>query len=287
MAEYRTIIYEPGPVTRIIHNEPEKRNVMGPEFEAEFLDAMKRFEEDREACVAVNLAVGKHFSAGHDIAALSARQDWEVGEPPQMTEVDWRLRLDPRKWYYPVWDCQKPLIAGVQGACLAAATAFLMSHDIIVMAEDAYLGMEITRTSGAAGGVFMLWMGYRKAFEWLCTGSNIGALELYRLGAINKVVPKDRVDAEAMRYGEIIALMPPETVKLTKLSLKFGINRMGARDLIWNSQETNLLAHLAGEEREKEFYTIMKEKGMKAALDFRDKPFEKYGYSRYKATENK
>ncbi len=285
MAEYKTIIYEPGPVTRIIHNEPETRNVMGPEFEDEFLDAMKRFEENREARVAVSLSIGKHFSAGHNILNLAKQQDWKADGPPQMTEVDWRIRLDARRWYYPVWDCQKPLVAGAQGACLAAASGFLMSHDIVVMSEEAYLGVEITRISGAAGGLHMLWMGYRKAFEWLCTGSNIGAHELYRLGAINKVVPLANLEEETMRYAQVIALMPPETVKLTKLSLKYGMNHMGARDLIWHMQETNLMAHLAGNEREKEFYTIMKEQGMKAALDFRDKPFEDYGYSRYRPPE--
>ena len=45
-----------------------------------------------------------------------------------------------------------------------------------------------------------------------------------------------------------------------------------------------ILAHGVSDEREKEFYTLMKEKGMKAALEFRDKPFEKFGYDRRKAT---
>ncbi|MBW2370384.1 MAG: hypothetical protein JRH15_21140 [Deltaproteobacteria bacterium] len=62
------------------------------------------------------------------------------------------------------------------------------------------------------------------------------------------------------------------------------MNRMGVREMDWHGAETNTLVHLAGNEIEKEFYAIMKEKGMRAALDFRDKPFEKYGYRRDKAT---
>jgi len=285
MPEYKTLIYEPGPVTKIIHNEPETNNVMGPEFGREFLDAIKRFERDDKAKVAVSLANGEHFAAGHNITALAKSQSWKPKESLEMSEADWRKLNDPRKWSYRVWDIAKPLVAGVQGASLAAGAYFVMLHDIIVMGENAYLGMEIGRVSGAGGGVLQTWLGYRKAFELLCTGWNISAQELYRLGAINKVVPVDKVEEAAMRYAEIMSLMPLETLILTKADLKFAMNRMGVRDQLWHSEETNTLAHCANNEREKEFYSILKQKGMKAALDFRDKPFEKYGYNRYKATE--
>jgi enoyl-CoA hydratase len=285
MGNYKTIIYEPGPVTRIIHNEPERNNVMGAEFQKEFLDAIGEFEKNREAKVAVNLSKGKHFAAGHDISNLGRKQTWEKEQSNQWTEARWRSACDPRKWVYQVWDISKPIIVGVQGAALAAGGQFVMLHDVIVMGENAYMGFEIPRVSGAGGGDMQMWLGYHKAFELLCTGWNVGAQELYRLGAINKVVPDDEVESQAMRYAEIMSLMPLETLKLIKASFKFGMNRMGARDMLWHGEETNILQHCVGEEREKEFYRIMKEQGMKAALEFRDGPFEKYGYNRHKATE--
>jgi len=285
MHEYKTLIYEPGPVTRIIHNEPDRNNVMGAEFQEEFLDAIKEFEKNNDAKVAVSLSRGKHFAAGHDISNLSKKQTWTSGQKNEWGEAKWRKVCDPRRWSYQLWDISKPIIAGVQGAALAAGAQFVMLHDIIVMGDSAFLGMEITRISGAGGAEFQMWVGYRKAFELLCTCWNISAHELYRLGAINKVVPDDKVEAEAMRFAEIIALMPMETLKLNKSSLKFSMNQMGAREQLWHSEETNILAHCVGEEREKEFYRIIKEKSMKDALQFRDGPFEKYGYNRHKATE--
>ena len=285
MPEYKTIIYEPGVVTRIIHNQPDINNVMGPEFEREFLDAIRLFDNDDEAKVAVSLAVGKHFAAGHNIASLSKKQSWKPKESHHMTEADWRKLNDPRKYSYRIWDVSKPLVVGVQGAALAAGAHFVMLHDIVVMGENAFLGLEIARVSGAGGGILQTWLGYRKAFEILCTGWNISARELYRLGAINKVVPDDKVEEAAMKYAEIMSLMPLETLKLNKADLKFAMNRIGVRDQLWHNEETNTLVHCANNEREKEFYTILKEKGMKAALEFRDQPFEKYGYSRSKATE--
>ena len=258
---------------------------MGAQFQAEYLEAIGEFENDREAKVAVSLSNGKHFAAGHDISFLGKKQSWEAGQANQWAEAKWRRACDPRKWVYQVWDISKPIIAGVQGAAFAAGAQFVMLHDMVVMGESAYLGFAITRVSGAGGGDMQLWLGYRKAFEYCCTGWNIGAQELYRIGAINKVVPDDKIEEEAMRFAEIVSLMPLETLRLNKASLKFGMDRMGARDMLWHNEETNILQHCVGEEREKEFYRIMKEQGMKAALEFRDAPFEKYGFTRYKATE--
>ena len=283
--EYKTIIYEPGPVTKIIHNEPVNNNVLGKEFETEFNDAIARFDKDREAKVAVTLAKGKHFTAGHDIDILSKKQSWEPGKRVEWDEARWRVINDPRRLDFRIWEVSKPLVAGVQGAVLGAGCLFVMLHDVVVMGENSFFGLSISRVSGAFGGVLQMWMGYRKAFEMMCTGWNVSSQELYRLGAINKVVPDDKIEEQAMRYAEIMALMPLEILKLSKMSLQFGMNQIGAREQIWHNQEVNTLIHCVNSDVEKEFYKIMKEKGMKAALDFRDKEFEKYGFMRNKATE--
>jgi len=117
--------------------------------------------------------------------------------------------------------------------------------------------------------------------EIALTGWNLSAREAERLGMVNKVVPVDQLEAEVMRYANIMALMPPEILKLNKQAARFTQNRMGVRDSIWFGAETDIIAHTTRGEREKEFYKILKEQGMKAAIEFRDKPFEKYGYTRY------
>ncbi|MBN1376325.1 MAG: enoyl-CoA hydratase/isomerase family protein, partial [Dehalococcoidia bacterium] len=149
MSDYKTIIYEPGPVTRIIHNEPERNNVMGADFQNEFLEAINDFERNREAKVAVSLSIGKHFAAGHDISNLGKKQTWESGKANQWNEARWRSVCDPRRWVYQVWDISKPIVAGVQGAALAAGAQFVMLHDIVIMGENAFIGFEIPRVSGA------------------------------------------------------------------------------------------------------------------------------------------
>lgn len=283
--EYKTMIYEPGPITKFIHNEPEKRNMLSGHFILELADALRGFQRNREAIVGVILSTGSIFCAGHNIEYVSKMQDWKPGERKTRTEEDWREQLDfmRENLYYPLWDCKKPLIVGVQGGAYAGGVYIALYCDIIVAAEGALFDFSIPRVSGAgmAPAILPYFIGYRKTMELALTGWNISATEAERLGLVNKVVPADKLEAEVMRYANIVALMPPETLKLQKQAAKFTLNKMGVRDSIWFGAETDILAHTTKAEREKEFYKIMKEQGMKAALAFKDGPFEQYGYTRH------
>jgi enoyl-CoA hydratase len=278
--QYKTIVYESGPITRMIHNEPEKRNALTGHFSLEFSDALKRFQRDRDAVVGVIGATGNVFSAGHNLEFVSKMDDWKPKEEKILSERDWREQMDFNRdnLYFPLYDCKKPIIAAVQGDVHAGATELIHMCDIVVAAETAVFSYAIARISGGgSANLFPYFLGFKKAAELYLTGGKITAPELERLGAINKVVPAAEVEAEAMRYAKIISLMPAETLKLIKQSLRFSLNRMGARDTIWFGCESGILGHLNSYPREKEFYTILKKKGMRAAVEFRDKPFKELG----------
>lgn len=283
--QYKTIIYEPGPITKIIHNEPEKRNTLSGQFILEFNDALKKFQRNREAIVGVILATGKTFCAGHNLEFVSKMDNWKPGESKARTEEDWREQLDFMRdnLYFPLWDCHKPLIVGVQGGAYAGGVYFTLYCDITIAAEDTVFGFEVNRVSGGglAPAILPYFIGFKKTMEITLTGWNLSAREAEHLGLVNKVVPVDQLEAEVMRFANILALMPPEILKLNKQAARFTQNKMGVRDSIWFGAETDILAHTTRGEREKEFYKILKEQGMKAAVDFRDKPFEQYGYTRH------
>jgi len=278
--EYDTIIYEAGAVTKITHNEPEKRNPLTGHFILELADALNRLERDKEAAVGVFGATGKVFCAGHNLAFVSKMDDWKAGERKILEEKDWREQMDFMRdnLYFRLWDCKKPIIAAVQGNAYAGGAEIVLMCDIVVAAKEAVFNYGIFRTSGAgSANLLPFFVGFKKAAEVYLTGGEISALELERMGAVNKVVPASDVEEEAIRYAQIISQMPQETVKLAKQSLKVSLNRMGCRDAIWFGCETNILGHLNYSPREREFYTILKEKGMKAAIEFRDRPFKALG----------
>ena len=283
--KYKTLIYEPGQVTRIIHNEPEKRNVLSGHFILEFSDALKKFQRNQEALVAVVLANGKIFCAGHDLGFVSRHDRFEPGESRHRTEEDWREQLNFMRdnLYYPLWDCHKPIVVGIQGGAYAGGVYFTLYCDIVVAAEGTVFGFEVNRVSGGgmAPAILPYFIGFRKTMEITLRGWNISASEAERLGLVNKVVPEEQLESEVMRYANAMALMPPEILILNKQAARYTQNRMGVRDAIWFGAETDIMAHTTRGEREKEFYKILKEQGMKAAIEFRDKPFEQFGYMRF------
>jgi enoyl-CoA hydratase/carnithine racemase len=286
MVDYKTIIYEPGPVTRIIHNEPEN-NTFNYTFRDEYVDALRRFDLDRESCVAVTLSKGKHFCAGDGIQLFREPQGSLVDKLGAYTESDWRYDQERLiRVFATVWDIRKPLICAAQGASLDIGEDFLLSQDIIIMSEDAFIGTPMMRVSKNGVGLLCNFVPYRKAFEHYLTGWNMGAAELYNFGVINKVVPKKELEETAMRYATIFTRMPWETVKLAKNSLKYAINRRGAYESLLYDMEMNIDAQVAArsEGPGHEFYKRLKDEGTEAALDFRDKPFEEFGYSRNKVT---
>lgn len=281
---YDTIIVEPGPVTRIIHDEPDIRNPLTGKFILEFKDALQRLQRDKEARVGVILANGPVFCAGHNLGFVSTMQEWKPKEPSQLWEEDWRQQMDFMRdnLYYPLWDCTMPLVVGVQGGAYTGGVEFVMMCDIVVAAEGVVFDYGTTHVTGVGNENMLLYnLGWKRAMETYLTGWNFTAEDAERWGAVNKVVPADKLEAEVMRYASIIARMPPEAPRIIKENLKFAMNRMGARDAIFFGTKSNILGHLARvTPREKEFYTIMKAQGMKAALEFRDKPFEELGYTR-------
>ncbi len=94
-----------------------------------------------------------------------------------------------------IHDFRKPTIAAVQGSCVAAGLMLACMCDLIVAADDATFSNPVLRMTGA--GVELLvepWeLGIRKAKEFLLTGDVIDAHEAWRLGLVNRVVPRDEL----------------------------------------------------------------------------------------------
>ena len=101
--------------------------------------------------------------------------------------------------------------------------------DLIVAADDAVFSNPVLRMTGA--GVELLvepWeLGLRKAKEFLWTGDAIDAREAWRLGLVNRVVPRRRHAAETLALAERIAHVPPITASLVKESLNHTAALMG------------------------------------------------------------
>ena len=129
-------------------------------------------------------------------------------------------------------DFRKPTIAAVQGKCIAAGVMLACMCDLIVASDDASFQNPVLRMTGAAVEILVEpWeMPARKAKEFLLTAQTLDASDAERLGMINRVVPRDDLDAEVAELANSVALVPPATAEVVKRSINKTLDLQGQRD---------------------------------------------------------
>jgi enoyl-CoA hydratase len=218
------LLYEKrGAVAWLTMNRPEQRNAQDTALIDALDDALDTCDADDEVRVVVLAGAGDHWSAGHDLKALVGQaeaDEWRrMRATPegkmrheQVMYVDRCVRL---------YHFRKPTIASVQGACVAAGLMLASMCDLIVAADDAFFSNPVLRMTGA--GVELLtepWeLGFRKAKEFLFTGDRIDAQEAWRLGLVNRVVPRASLADATQALADQVALVPPITAQMVKASI--------------------------------------------------------------------
>jgi enoyl-CoA hydratase len=150
-----------------------------------------------------------------------------------------------------------------------------MTCDLTVAAEGTLFGEPEIRFGSGVVTLVMPWViGMKKTRELLYTGfDRVTAEEALALGLVNRVVPADRLDAEAMALAEEIARNDPEAVKLTKIALNRTYERMGIKDALAMNLELDTIMEAAETPMRREFNRIRDEEGLKAAIAWRDARF--------------
>ena len=265
---YENIIYEKrGPIAYVTLNRPDKLNALSNELQLEVRQALEDAGwEDEEVRVIVLKAGGRAFSAGFDITA---------GE--DLNAVERRAQFLKGKtfsgsaWWDVFWNNPKPIIAQIQGFCIAGGLATATFCDLRICSEDAKFGAPEIRTGGPYIPAVWPWViGMTKARELLYTGKLIDAAEAKRLNLVNQVVPADELDATVEREALTIAKLPAATVEYNKKLINMSYELMGVRQVIERSMELEAIA-LASTDSSPEIETfneIREKDGLKAALSW-------------------
>ncbi|MGD9598409.1 MAG: enoyl-CoA hydratase family protein [Steroidobacteraceae bacterium] len=171
--------------------------------------AVAALGEDPAVRVIVIRAEGRGFCAGVDIKELDA-------DPGLITGVN----AGNYATFKAVHLNKVPVIAAVHGFVLGGGIGICGAADIVIAAEDASFGLpEVDR--GAMGGAAHLqrMFGVQKTRYLFFTGEMIGAPEAFRLGAIERVVPRDRLREEALGIAAKIAAKSPAMIRIAKEAL--------------------------------------------------------------------
>jgi len=267
--DYENILYERrGPVAIVTLNRPQALNALSVGLIRDVHAAFDRLEADPEVRVVVLRGAGRAFSAGYDLK--------ETGAAPVRGVVEWRARLERDvRFTLRVWDCPKPVIAAVHGYCLAGACDLAMMCDLTIAAAGTFFGEPEIRFGSGVVTLIMPWViGMKKTRELLYTGfDRLTAEEALALGLVNRVVPPERLEAEAVAVAEEIARNDPEAIRLTKIALNRTYERMGLRDALAMNLELDTIMEAAETPMRREFNRIRDAEGLRAAIAWRDARF--------------
>ncbi len=224
-----SIIYEKrGRVAYITINRPEARNAIDFATSQELSNAWKDFRDNNDLWIAVLTGAGdKSFSAGADlkslIPALSGQASTGRGEQALEGVGDTGFGGITRNF-----ECWKPIIAAVNGHCLAGGFEMMLACDLRIASENATFGLTEVRWGiiPAAGGTQRLprIIPVAKAMEIILTGEPISAAEAYRIGLINKVVPQAELMNEVERLVDTLLQRGPLALRAAKQAMLQGLN---------------------------------------------------------------
>ncbi|KOV60449.1 enoyl-CoA hydratase [Streptomyces sp. MMG1121] len=217
-----------GPVAVITMDRPAYRNAQNSALTYALDEAFYRAADDDEVKVVVLAGAGKHFSAGHDIGTPErdahlpfARRAGLWWDHSDKAGAESRFARESevylgmcRRWR----ELPKPMIASVQGACVAGGLMLAWVCDLIVAAEDAFFADPVVRM-GIPGVEYFAhpWvMPPRIAKELLYTGDRMTARRAYEVGMVNRVVPRAELADRTMELATRIAEMPRMGLALTK-----------------------------------------------------------------------
>ncbi len=274
MADYQSIIYEKveDKIFRITLNRPEKINALSPQLLSELEQATVAFDNAREASVLIIRGAGRGFCAGYDLSSdygnAGSGRRYSVSQ-------DFIDCLRVTKRWQRLWSITKPIIAQVHGFCLAGANELVGHCDIVFASEDATFGHPAGRQLGVLP-TMALWpvlMGPRKAKEYFFTGDSMTAQEALDWHLVNRIYPREKLEAETLAYARRVALVSPELLVLHKAAVNRYLEGTGFRAAQQSGGDIDVIFH--NTEAVKAWVKNQRKLGLKGALAERDRAFKK------------
>lgn len=207
-----------GQVFIITLNRPEAMNSIDPEMHLQLGAAWDAFEADDSVQVAVLTGAGaKAFCAGRDLVKSSAdpANDWSQ----RQERAAKRIRLTPD-------GIEKPVIAAVNGYCLAAGLGLALGCDLRIASENASFGTMAAKRGIVAGGGqtqrLARYVPFGVAMEMVLFGERLPASRAYEVGLVNRLVPEGQALDAAIAWAEQLSENGPLAVRAMKQLLYEG-----------------------------------------------------------------
>jgi 2-(1,2-epoxy-1,2-dihydrophenyl)acetyl-CoA isomerase len=205
-------------------NRPEAANAIPPEVRNRIIEVLYDTSNDLRVRVVVLTAKGKNFCTGADLrvanAAVADAPKVEGSPERAMGDVGRAIRRGAQQLISAVMDCERPVIAAVNGTAAGMGAHLAFACDMIIAADTArFIEVFVRRgISVDGGGAYLLprMIGVHKTKELMFLGNDLSATEAERIGLINKVVPADELEKATAEWAEQLAKSPTKMIALAK-----------------------------------------------------------------------
>ena len=188
---------------------PDKKNALTDAMYGKLADAIQAAETDPAARVILIRGQGDMFTAGND-----------VGEFAAIAAGGARGGQHVHRFLRALVECNRPLIAAVQGRAVGIGTTMLLHCDLAVLADNTLLStpfVSLALVPEAASSLLLpLRIGYARAYEMFALGETLDAKTALALGIANRVVPLEKLHAEAASVAARFAKQPAGSLAATK-----------------------------------------------------------------------
>jgi enoyl-CoA hydratase len=271
-------------VARVTLNRPEKRNALNAEMLQGLHGALLEADDRTDVNVVIFQGAGKDFCAGYDLVTTYSDRKAE-GEDAPAEHLSYRTRwgsIDDDAWYLEstqrlantIFDLHKPVIAKVQGNCMAGGTDLVFLCDMVIATEDAKIGFPATRANGTPPShMWVYHLGPQWAKRMLMTGDCLLGKDAARVGLVLDAVPPGELDSQVEELARRVSFVDTELLAAHKRVVNMALELQGARILQRFAAEMDARAHVSKGPRRAQFRKDMAAAGLKQALKNRDEPF--------------
>ncbi len=206
-----------GAVAVLRLDDPSAMNALSPAVKAGMEKNVPTLVGDASVRAMVITGTGKAFCAGGDIRAMQAV------EGRKAPAVRTRMK-EAHAWARALLDCDKPVIAAVNGAAVGGGLALALLADLIVASREAYFMSGYSKL-GALPDLGLLqtlpWaIGSLRAKEMILLNRRYTADEAVAIGLANRAVAPERLIPEALAMAEEIAAGPGPMLSMSKVMMK-------------------------------------------------------------------
>ncbi len=203
-------------------NRPEAANAITPDQRERLIEVFDSASSDLRVRAVVLTGTGKHFCTGADLRVSRVEAGPRPEGAPERTTGDIKrvIQRGAQRLIASVMDCEKPVIAAVNGTAAGIGAHLALACDLILAADSArFIEVFVRRgITPDGGGAYLLSrrIGLARAKELVFFGDALSASDAERIGLINRSVADDQLEAVTLEWAQRLATGPTMAISLAK-----------------------------------------------------------------------